>query len=452
MMRIASIFIVVLLLLTLLPQQAHSYIVKSENKNTPSKGPMNSPWSMYRRDMRHTGRSPYGKAGCTGVLKWKVKIGWLISSSPAIDKEGTIYIGSDNCKLYAIYPNGTIKWTLALGDFVDSSPALAEDGTIYVGCDDGYLYAVNPDGTIKWKKRVGEGSYIFSSPLIDENGIIYIGTTGIKGKGTFAAFYPDGTVKWEASIKTASPPAKYRDTIYVPGNDGYLYAVCAENGTVKWKYKVGCYSRTTGVSIGDDGTIYFSSFDYKCLYAFYPNGTLRWKKKITYSYISPAIGEDGTLYVATASGWGDDYVYAFSPNGTMLWKCKTVPSGSSGLAIDRYGVIYGGGSLRAIYAVNPNGTMRWFYKINNEDGVIASCPAIGEDGTIYIAAWDGYLYAIEPRDAADLRVSGIYYGPTFGCIKIRVKNVGCEPAYNVTCSATIYTPARKENVDRKSVV
>ncbi len=166
MMRIVSIFIVVLLLLTLLPQSVHSNITQPENKNTSNKGPMNSPWPMYRRDMRHTGRSPYGKAGCTGVLKWKVKIGWLISSSPAIDKEGIIYIGSDNYKLYAIYPNGTIKWTVKLGDFVDSSPALAEDGTIYVGCDDGYLYAVNPDGTIKWKKRVGEGSYIFSSPLI----------------------------------------------------------------------------------------------------------------------------------------------------------------------------------------------------------------------------------------------------------------------------------------------
>ncbi|RLF50143.1 MAG: hypothetical protein DRN19_05105, partial [Thermoplasmata archaeon] len=122
MKRLVVSALVILLLLTLLPQEAYSNVSQTKDENITGKGPMNSPWPMYRRDMRHTGRSPYGKAGCTGVLKWKVKIGWLISSSPAIDKEGTIYIGSDNCKLYAIYPNGTIKWTLALGDFVDSSP------------------------------------------------------------------------------------------------------------------------------------------------------------------------------------------------------------------------------------------------------------------------------------------------------------------------------------------
>jgi len=124
----------------------------------------------------------------------------------------------------------------------------------------------------------------------------------------------------------------------------------------------------------------------------------------------------------------------------LLWKLPMVPTGGGGLVIDKYGVIYGGGYYRAIYAVNPNGTLRWSYEIN--DIVIGSCPAIGEDGTIYIAARDGYLYAIEPRDAADLRVSGIYYGPTFECIKIRVKNVGCEPAYNVTCEAVVQVPLR----------
>ncbi|KAA0005940.1 MAG: hypothetical protein FE042_06540, partial [Thermoplasmata archaeon] len=95
------------------------------------------------------------------------------------------------------------------------------------------------------------------------------------------------------------------------------------------------------------------------------------------------------------------------------------------------GIIYGCG-IYCIYAVNPNGTIRWKWKIND---YILTHPAMGRDGTLYVAAWDGYLYAIEPRDAADLRLTGIYHGLTYGCVRVKVKNAGCEPAYNVTCTA-----------------
>jgi len=75
---------------------------------------------------------------------------------------------------------------------------------------------------------------------------------------------------------------------------------------------------------------------------------LKWKFETgNYVYSSPAIGEDGTIYVGS---W-DDYLYAINPDGTLKWK-------------------YGTGS-----GVN-------------------SSPAIGQDGTIYVGSDDGYLYAI----------------------------------------------------------
>jgi len=36
-----------------------------------------------------------------------------------------------------------------------SSPALDGQGVLYVGSDDRYLYAINPDGTLKWKFATG---------------------------------------------------------------------------------------------------------------------------------------------------------------------------------------------------------------------------------------------------------------------------------------------------------
>jgi outer membrane protein assembly factor BamB len=62
--------------------------------------------------------------------------------------------------------DGTQKWVFPTGGDVSSSPAIDSDGTIYVGSDDGKLYAINPtNGTEKWYFTTG--GEIFSSPVID---------------------------------------------------------------------------------------------------------------------------------------------------------------------------------------------------------------------------------------------------------------------------------------------
>jgi hypothetical protein len=66
-----------------------------------------------------------------------------MASSPAIGRDGSVYLGSHDGKLYSISANGTVRWTLATGGYVTSSPAIGADGTIYVGSWDGLLYAVS---------------------------------------------------------------------------------------------------------------------------------------------------------------------------------------------------------------------------------------------------------------------------------------------------------------------
>jgi outer membrane protein assembly factor BamB len=44
--------------------------------------------------------------------------------------------------LYAINPDGREKWRFEIGNWVSSSPAIEADGTIYVGSEDSYLYAI----------------------------------------------------------------------------------------------------------------------------------------------------------------------------------------------------------------------------------------------------------------------------------------------------------------------
>ena len=44
--------------------------------------------------------------------------------------------------MYALTPQGQLKWSFATGDDAYSSPAVGADGTVYVGSDDGKLYAL----------------------------------------------------------------------------------------------------------------------------------------------------------------------------------------------------------------------------------------------------------------------------------------------------------------------
>jgi outer membrane protein assembly factor BamB len=81
-----------------------------------------------------------------------------VSSSPAIDQTGVIYVCSEDGYLYAINPNGTRKWRYLTGSAAISSPAIGSDGTIYVGSSDNKLYAINPaDGSKKWEFSIGGG-------------------------------------------------------------------------------------------------------------------------------------------------------------------------------------------------------------------------------------------------------------------------------------------------------
>ena len=419
MMKITLVFSVFLLLVApiFFPIIAASPATKPDYESENS-GLMDSPWPMLRHDVHHTGRSPYGKDGCTALLKWKTHIGCALPAYPVIDKDGVIYTGCG--RLYAIYPNGTVKWTLDIDVW---GIAIAKDGTIYASTWWEYFYAINPDGTIKWKCKLNGGACGY--PLIGEDGTIYIGTShSLTANGKFYAIYPNGTIKWSVDLDGCSSAVLNNNTIYTDCfRDGYLYAIYANNGTIKWKSWVGSFGTSYGPSVDEEGIIYYGSRN-GYLYAFYPNGTLRWKYNIGGSYTPPAISKNGKLYIASGEN-----VYAFDCNGTLLWKRKTYPSDS--LVIDKNGVIYGLGDY-CVYALNPNGTLRWVWKTNE---YLIRGPSIGEDGTIYFVS-EGILYAIEPRDAGDLRVD-VVEGFSVGYVKVKVRNEGCAPAHNVTCEIVL---------------
>jgi outer membrane protein assembly factor BamB len=148
--------------------------------------------------------------------------------------------------------------------------------------------------------------------------------------------------------------------------------------------------------IDNNGIIYFGTMGSdSSLYALYPNGTRIWKYHTDgLIWSTPAIAEDGTIYVATWGGNYGGYLFAIRPNGTMKWVFWHVDSIGCSPTIGSDGTIYFGTMAGYFFAINPNGTEKWRLYLG---GSLISSPAIGHDNTIYIGTTSNYFYAVNPN-------------------------------------------------------
>jgi hypothetical protein len=141
-----------------------------------------------------------------------------------VASDGTVYVGADTGKLYAINPSdGSIRWSVTTGGIVRSSPVIAADGTVYVGLDDKKVYAINPSGTTKWTLLTGGA--VESTPAIGKDGLVYVGSDD---KKLYALKPADGTVLFSVTtggIVRGSPSIGKDGTVYFGSDDSKLYAV-----------------------------------------------------------------------------------------------------------------------------------------------------------------------------------------------------------------------------------
>jgi len=242
-------------------------------------------------------------------------------------------------------------------------------------------------GAAFWKYNTG-GSY--SSCAIASDGTIYI-----YAGWTFYALNPDGTLKWTRYMgnSTRSTPAIGDDgTIYVGSNDYRLYAI-NPNGTLKWSFLTGGQI-SSSPAIAPEGTIYVGSRDGN-LYALNPDGTQKWAQTFggEVHVSSPAVGSDGTIYV----GSYDYNLYAINPDGTEMWHYTTGKEVLSSPAISPDGsAVYASSWDRYLYAISSGGTLLWTFPLALQYGNTSSSPAVAPDGTIYIGSNAGTLHAINP--------------------------------------------------------
>src|SRR5262249_54037770 len=135
-----------------------------------------------------------------------------------ISKNGMIYAGSEDAKVYAIRAdNSSTVWTLQTGGPVHGR-AFFSDGRIYIGSDDKNLYAIDAaSGKEIWKVQ----------------------TLGkVTGEGR-----SDG------------------EKVFFGSNDGYVYCVHSAAGKIEWRLRTGATVDAAPVSVEDNKRLIVGSYD-----------------------------------------------------------------------------------------------------------------------------------------------------------------------------------------------
>jgi len=186
-------------------------------------------------------------------------------------------------------------------------------------------------------------------------------------------------LKWSfhTNGEIVSSPAIVDGVIYVGSNDGNLYAIDQQTGSLKWKFPT--EARVASSPAVANGLVYFASYDGNFYAVDAATGKLLWKFSNAGERRYAATHLHGS--VPAGETMPDPFdVYLSSPT---VWS----------------GAVYFGSGDGNIYALDAgSGALKW--KFHTGDVVHAS-PAI-VDGKLYIGSWDSYFYALNAANGKKL--------------------------------------------------
>jgi len=371
-----------------------------------------SPWPKFRANALQNGRSGVIPRPSSGSRPWKFRTGKGIFSSPVIDEEGTIYIGSADHYFYAIRKDGSLKWKTATGEIIDSSALLDDGGHVYFGSGDAHLYSLNRvDGSILWKTRshtvkeveeqFGLKTYNLDwfegNVAMQKDGALiapndnYLVYTFERESGKIRGHMIANELLW--SLPAVNPET---NRIFFGSNFVLLKNVFAfDNQNEQLWTAGGLGSNAASVlltSSSERGALVVGGFDGYVRAYTQDSGKELWKFGTRdHIYASPAQLADGTIIQPSSDGT----VYAIDPDtGRQIWAFDTMEPIRSSPAVDGNGTIYVGSGEGKLFAINPDGKLRWAYQLIDEDrNDLNSSPALGPEG-ICIGGESGEVFFV----------------------------------------------------------
>ena len=391
-----------------------------------------SPWPKFRCNSLQNGRSTV-RPEKSGLRPWEYNTGKGIFSSPVIDGDGNIYIGSADHYFYALDAKGKVKWRHLTNEIIDSSALLDDKGRIFVGSGDGYVYAFErKKGKLLWKFKAHtpeEVTKIYGLKTYNVNW--FEGNIGILKDGTLLAPndnylvyainrdtgrskepFKNSEMGWSLpAVNTATGRIFFGSTFAALKN-----TFCFDSATGKKIWKNGGLG-TVAASImltskDPDGAAVVGGFDGILRAYAQDDGFQIWKFGARgHIYASPAQLSDGTIVQPSADGT----LYAVNPHdGTLKWAFDTREPIRSSPAVDGEDNIYFGNGEGRLFCVNSDGTLKWAYQcITDDRNDLNASPALGKKG-VYVAGENGGIFFIPydyPNSPAGKRDPRCVQGP-----------------------------------------
>lgn len=232
---------------------------------------------------------------------------------------GSMVYASYSDRLVAIDSSGIVQWEnkLASGS---GGPAATDGARVYV-MDGEDLVAYKSDRTFAW--RVALGPYFLTGPSPDPSGA-YVFAASTDGY-VLALNASSGAVKWYYPLEgwAMSPPASDGVGAIFSDNSGTAHAVDLASGQPLWSTSIGAPSWGAPLILtkGSQSIAVFATRAGKLAALDTADGSLLWSYPLSDWASRPVLGPDGrTLYVSTA----DSQVWA-----VYAWPMCTIDSPSS---------------------------------------------------------------------------------------------------------------------------
>ena len=371
-----------------------------------------SPWPKFRANELQNGRSPVIPAPGTG-RPWEFKTKKGIFSSPVVDGDGTVYIGSADQVFYAIRKDGSLAWSFQTGEIIDSAALLDDRGRIYVGSGDAFVYCLDRrTGALIWKskahtvedvlKKFGIKTYNVNwfegnIAMLPDGTLVapndnYLAYRIDRADGKRITQYPANEMIWSLPAVNTGTKRMFFGTDFMALKNLYCYDFTA--GRLVWTAGgLGTNAASPLLTSGrETGAVVIGGFDgFVRAYA-QDTGKQLWKFGARdHIYASAAQLSNGTIVVPSADGT----VYAIeAKTGRQKWAFDTLEPIRSSPAVDGMDRIYVGSGEGRLFCINPDGTLRWSYRcITDDRNDLNASPALGREG-VYIAGENGGVFFV----------------------------------------------------------
>jgi hypothetical protein len=333
-----------------------------------------------------------------------------LQTVPAVDHDGTIFLGGKGA-VGAVTAAGEPKWQIELspGSQADIGGITIAADRIYVTSTQG-LYSFDKTGATIWTNSLNIRN---SKVALDGTNNLYV----VDSTGILRALREDGSERWTNSVEATIPLFAVRDFGPVVGPNGMIFTMAGNlvafsgSGQKLWAYNTGTVP--TSPIVNEDGSVYFSmplqGFARFYVKRFGTNGVETWSTDALSggSSAPPVVGPDKTLYVPNFRdpfGPNTGGIMAFADNGQFKWSLADFSTEVSP-AVAEDGTIYVASNTGVVMAVNSNGSRLWSY--TNGMAVVKGL-TIGIDGSVLLAQTNGTLLALAGTSPVANRVWPVY--------------------------------------------